>query len=252
MIFRQLFEPVSSTYTYLFGCEQTGQALLVDPVMPAWERDLAALNALGLKLAWTVETHVHADHITSALKLKQEAGSRIAYPAASRVPCADALVEEGRELRVGSVALHPIFTPGHTDDHFSYLVDGRVLTGDALLIDGCGRTDFQNGDAARLYASVHERLFALPEDTLVYPAHDYQQRRVSTIAQERDRNPRLGGGRSLEAFLALMRELKLPYPKFIDYAVPGNRACGVCPPELVADLRKYCDSMEASPQGWPV
>ena len=252
MIFRQLFEPVSSTYTYLFGCEETGLALLVDPALPAWERDLAALNALGLKLAWTVETHVHADHITSALKLKAITGCRIAYPGASRVACADLAVEEGRELRMGSVVLQPVFTPGHTDDHFAYLADGRVLTGDALLIDGCGRTDFQNGDAARLYASVRERLFTLPEDTLVYPAHDYQQRRVSTIAQERDRNPRLGGGRSLEEFLAIMRELKLPYPKFIDYAVPGNRDCGVCPPDVTENLRQYCERMEASPQGWPV
>jgi glyoxylase-like metal-dependent hydrolase (beta-lactamase superfamily II) len=249
VIFRQLFEPLSSTYTYLLGCEETGQALLVDPVLPAWERDLAALRDLGLKLALTVETHVHADHITSAQVLKREAGSRIAYPAPSAVSCADVRVEEGRELRAGGVALMPLFTPGHTDDHFSYLVDGRVLTGDALLIDGCGRTDFQNGDAARLYRSVHEQLFALPDDTLVFPAHDYQQRRVSTVAQERGRNPRLGGGRSLEEFVALMRDLKLPYPKFIDYAVPGNRQCGVCPPDIADNLRQYCEKMEASPQG---
>lgn len=249
MIFRQLFEPLSSTYTYLLGCEETGQALLVDPVLPAWERDLATLGALGLKLALTVETHVHADHITAALQLKREAGSRIAYPAVSGAPCADVRVEQGRELRVGSVALLPLFTPGHTDDHFSYVAGGRVLTGDALLIDGCGRTDFQNGDAALLYRSVHERLFTLPDDTLVYPAHDYQQRRVSTVAQERARNPRLGGGRALEEFVAIMRGLQLPYPKFIDYAVPGNRDCGVCPPGIADDLRKYCERMEASPQG---
>ena len=249
MIFRQLFEPVSSTYTYLLGCEETGQALLVDPVMPAWERDLAALSALGLKLAFTVETHVHADHITAALQLKREAGSRIAYPAPSAAPCADVRIEDGRQFRLGSIALQPVFTPGHTDDHFAYVIDGRVLTGDALLIDGCGRTDFQNGDAATLYRSVHERLFALPDDTLVYPAHDYQRRRVSTIAQERSRNPRLGGGRDLAAFEKIMRELNLPYPKFIDYAVPGNRACGVCPPDTAENLRQYCEKMEESPQG---
>lgn len=252
MIFRQLFEPLSSTYTYLLGCDETGQALLVDPALPAWERDLAAVNALGLKLACTIETHVHADHITGALRLRRETGCRIAYPAVSRVPCADEPIEDGRELRVGSLALAPLFTPGHTDDHFCYVADGRVLTGDALLIDGCGRTDFQNGDAGRLYRSVHERLFTLADDTLVYPAHDYQQRRVSTIAQEKARNPRLGGGRSLEEFVALMRELKLPYPKFIDHAVPGNRECGVCPPDVAENLRQYCESMEASPQGWPV
>ena len=249
MIFRQLFEPVSSTYTYLLGCERTGQALLVDPVLPAWERDLAALNALSLKLACTVETHVHADHITAALRLKRETASRIAYPGRSGAPCADLHLEDGRELRAGGVALMPLYTPGHTDDHFCYLVEGRVLSGDALLIDGCGRTDFQNGDAATLYRSVRERLFTLPEDTLVYPAHDYQGRRVSSIAQERSRNPRLGEGRSLDQFLAIMRELELPYPKFIDHAVPGNRQCGVCPSEISDDLRQYCEQMEASPQG---
>jgi glyoxylase-like metal-dependent hydrolase (beta-lactamase superfamily II) len=249
VIFRQLFEPVSSTYTYLLGCEQTGQALLVDPVLPAWERDLAVLNALSLKLACTVETHVHADHITAALRLKRETGSRIAYPGRSGAPCADLHVEDGRELRVGGVALMPLYTPGHTDDHFCYLAEGRVLSGDALLIDGCGRTDFQNGDAATLYRSVHERLFTLPEDTLVYPAHDYQHRRVSSIAQERSRNPRLGAGRSLDQFLVIMRELKLPYPKFIDHAVLGNRQCGVCPSEISDDVRQYCEQMETSPQG---
>lgn len=249
MIFRQLFEPVSSTYTYLLGCEDTGKAILVDPVMPAWQRDLEALAALSLELVLTVETHVHADHITSALQLKREAGSRIAFPAASRAPCADVAIEEGREVSAGSIALRPLFTPGHTDDHFAYLVEGRALTGDALLIDGCGRTDFQNGDAATLYRSVRERLFTLPQDTLVYPAHDYQQRRVSSIGQERARNPRLGGERTLEEFVLIMRELKLPYPKFIDHAVPGNRRCGVCPPELTQDLKRYCQTMEQSPQG---
>jgi glyoxylase-like metal-dependent hydrolase (beta-lactamase superfamily II) len=249
VIFRQLFEPISSTYTYLLGCPETGEALLVDPVLPAWQRDLDALKALSLELVLTVETHVHADHITAAARLKRETGCRTAYPAASRVSCADFAVEEGVELRAGGIALAPIATPGHTDDHLSYLVEGRVLTGDALLIDGCGRTDFQNGDAATLYRSVRERLFTLPDDTLVYPAHDYQQRRVSTIAQERSRNPRLGGARSLPEFVQIMRELDLPYPKFIDHAVPGNRQCGVCPADLDEKLRQYCDAMEASPQG---
>lgn len=124
-----------------------------------------------------------------------------------------------------------------------------MFTGDALLIDGCGRTDFQNGDAATLYRSVREKLFSLAPETLVYPAHDYQQRRVSSIGQERARNPRLGGERSLEQFLQIMRELNLPYPKFIDHAVPGNRACGVCPPDLDEHLRQYCEKMEKSPQG---
>lgn len=249
MIFRQLFEPISSTYTYLFGCEETRQAILVDPVMPTWERDLAELNRLGLTLAVTVETHVHADHITAARKLQQETGSRIAFPAIDALPCANIGVEHKRPLSFGSITLSPRFTPGHTGDHFCYCVDDRVLTGDALLIDGCGRTDFQNGDTHTLYRSVHEQLFTLPDDTLVYPAHDYQGRRVSTIGQERSRNPRLGGGRSEQEFAAIMAALKLPYPRFIDYAVPGNRACGDCPTPLPEDLKQYCEASSSSPQG---
>ena len=124
-----------------------------------------------------------------------------------------------------------------------------MLTGDALLIDGCGRTDFQNGDAPMLYRSVREKLFALADDTLVYPAHDYQGRRVSSIAQEKTRNPRLGGDRSLAEFVKIMQALKLPYPKFIDYAVPGNRECGVCPPGVPDDLKQYCEQIRQSPQG---
>jgi glyoxylase-like metal-dependent hydrolase (beta-lactamase superfamily II) len=249
MLFRQLFEPLSSTYTYLLGCEATGQALLIDPVVNAMERDLALVAELGLRLAYSVDTHIHADHITGALHLKQRTGSRIAAPAIDRLPCVDAPVENGVPLRMGSVELRPLHTPGHTDGHFAYVCGERVFTGDALLIDGCGRTDFQNGDARALYRSVRERLFTLPDDQLVCPAHDYQGRRVSTIAQERERNPRLGGARTVEEFERLMAELKLPYPKFIDYAVPGNRACGVCPEALPDELRVYCGRMTESPQG---
>jgi glyoxylase-like metal-dependent hydrolase (beta-lactamase superfamily II) len=249
MIFRQWFEPLSSTYTYLLGCAETGQAILIDPVIVAVERDLAELGRLGLILACTLETHVHADHITAALELKKRAGSRIAAPACDRLPCTDLGIEEGTPLLVGGIALQPLHTPGHTAGHFSYLAGDRVFTGDALLIDGCGRTDFQDGDADSLYKSVHEKLFVLADDVLVYPAHDYKGRHVSSIAQERQRNPRLGGERTLEEFRKLMAELKLPYPDFIDYAVPGNRLCGVCPGDLPEDLEKYCRQMTASPQG---
>jgi glyoxylase-like metal-dependent hydrolase (beta-lactamase superfamily II) len=249
MIFRQFFEPVSSTYTYLLGCEQTGQAVLIDPVLPAWQRDLAELRQLGLTLAWTLDTHIHADHITAARKLREEAGSRIAHPAIDGLACADLGVEEGVPLQVGSVRIEPLFTPGHTDGHHAYRVGERVLTGDALLIEGCGRTDFQNGDARALYHSVRGKLFALPDDTLVYPGHDYKERRVSSIAQEKARNPRLGGEQSLEAFEKLMAGLGLDYPKFIDYAVPGNRACGECPGGVPEALREYCEQIGHSQQG---
>ncbi len=249
MIFRQLFEPISSTYTYLLGCEDSGQALLIDPVLPTWERDLAAVNALGLKLAFTLETHIHADHITSASKLKAIAGSRIAGPALDALPCTDLGIVEGTPFSMGSVELTPIHTPGHTDNHFAYLHRERLYSGDALLIDACGRTDFQNGDATALYHSVRGKLFALDDDTLVYPAHDYEQRRISTIGQEKTRNPRLGGDRTLEDFVALMNGLDLAYPKFIDFAVPGNRECGVCPSDVPDQLQQYCGQIGDSRQG---
>lgn len=249
MIFRQLFEPVSSTYTYVLGCPQTGEAILVDPVVNSIDRDLQVLQVLGLRLAYTVDTHIHADHITAALELKKRTGSRIAAPAFDRLPCTDFGMEEGRPLQVGSISLDGLHTPGHTDGHFAYVAGERVLTGDALLIDGCGRTDFQNGDAAALYRSVTQKLFALADETLVYPAHDYSGRHVSSIAQEKARNPRLGSGRSLEEFQEIMAGLNLPYPKFIEHAVPGNRGCGVCPSGLPEELQKYCAPMAQSPQG---
>ena len=249
MIFRQLFEPLSSTYTYLLGCEDSGQAVLIDPVIVSMARDLAEVSRLGLTLAYSVDTHLHADHITAALELKKKVGSKIAAPAFDRLACADVGIEEGRPLRVGSIHLQPLHTPGHTPGHFAYRLDDRLFTGDALLIEGCGRTDFQNGDADALYASVTQKLFALPDDTLVYPAHDYQGRRVSSIAQEKTRNPRFGQQQTLEQFRGIMANLHLPYPAFIDYAVPGNQQCGVCPDDLPASMAKYCAQMTESRQG---
>ena len=230
MIFRQLFEPESSTYTYLLGCPETGTALLIDPVLETAERDLAAVHGAGLTLAWTVETHVHADHVTAAARLRQLSGCKVAYPAGEEIEGADKRLSELDGLALGTIALKPLYTPGHTDNHHCYLADGRVFTGDTLLIDGCGRTDFQGGCAATLYRSVHGKLFALPEETLVYPAHDYRARTSSTIGQERQGNARLGGGRGEEAFVALMAGLSLPYPKKIDIAVPANRRCGLIDP----------------------
>lgn len=249
MIFRQLFEPVSSTYTYLLGCTDTGAAVLVDPVINAVDRDLQLLQALNLRLACTLDTHIHADHITAARVLKERTGSQIAAPAFDHLPCTDVGMEEGRPLQVGSIRIDGLHTPGHTDGHFAYVAGERVFTGDALLIDGCGRTDFQNGDAAALYRSVTQKLFALADETLVYPAHDYSGRHVSSIAQERSRNPRVGAGRTLAEFERIMAGLNLPYPKFIDHAVPGNRQCGTCPSDLPQDLQKYCGPMSESPQG---
>ena len=249
MIFRQLFEPLSSTYTYLIGCEETGQALLIDPVVNAIERDLAVLAATGLTLAWTLDTHIHADHITAALHLKQRVGSKIAAPAIERLQCVDHGVTDNLPFVLGSVSLDCLHTPGHTDGHFAYALNDRIFTGDALLIDGCGRTDFQNGDSRALYESVTTKLFSLPDEHLVFPGHDYQQRRVSSIGQEKARNPRLGQGKTLSEFMRIMAQLDMPYPKFIDYAVPGNKLCGVCPDDLPENMLAYCDRMGESLQG---
>ena len=231
MIFRQLSEPESCTYTYLIACSETRKAVLVDPVLETVDRDLAVLQELDLELAFTLETHIHADHITSAARLRSLTGCRIAYPAMDQPAEADVGVSEVDPLLVGAVAIQPLFTPGHTDGHHSYLVGeigaARVLTGDALLIDGCGRTDFQGGCAGTLYRSVHDKIFSLPDDTLVYPGHDYNHRHVSTVGQERARNPRLGAGKSLEEFIGIMAALNLPSPKKLDVAVPANLRCGV-------------------------
>ena len=230
MVFRQLFEPVSSTYTYLIACHETREAVLIDPVLETVERDVALLNELGLSLKYTVETHIHADHVTGAARLREATGSKVAVPEKSAAAHADLPVRESEPIRFGALALEPLYVPGHTDDHHAYLLRSngawRVFTGDALMIDGCGRTDFQNGDAAELYASVHGKIFSLPDETLVYPGHDYQQRFVSSVGQEKARNPRLGGGRSVDEFVAIMAALNLPRSKKIDIAVPANRACG--------------------------
>ncbi len=246
MIFRQLFEPDSSTYTYLIGCAQTGKAILIDPVLDTAERDWQVVQELGLTLEATLETHVHADHLTGARRLKALAGSRIAYPAMLELPCADIGIREGAPFRVGELQLHPLFTPGHTDHHHAYRIDDgthdMLFTGDALLIDACGRTDFQSGDAATLYRSIHDKLFSLSDEALVYPGHDYEGRYVSCIGQEKTRNPRLGQNRSLEEFVNIMENLNLPYPRKIDFAVPGNELCGECPPNVPEEYRKPCDS----------
>lgn len=250
MIFKQLLEADSSTYTYLIGCRDTGKAMLIDPVLDTVERDVQVLHDLGLELSFTLETHVHADHLTGARRLKQRTGCRIACPAMLSLPCADIGVGEGQPVTLGSVQLHPLFTPGHTDHHHAYLIDTPVqkllFTGDALLIDACGRTDFQSGDAGDLYNSIHNKFFSLPDETLVYPAHDYEGRHVSSIGQEKSRNPRLGKGRSKDDFVALMDGLDLPYPRKIDFAVPGNEACGECPADVPEAFRGPC---AASDQG---
>ncbi len=248
MIFQQLFEPDSSTYTYLLACPETRQAMLIDPVLDTVARDLDVLQKLDLKLRYTLDTHHHADHLTGARVLRERTGCKVAYPEVEKPECADIGVSEGQTFKMGSIALEPLFTPGHTAHHYSYLLDNgtqnMVFSGDALLIEACGRTDFQGGDAAILYQSIHEKLFSLPDETLVYPGHDYEGRFVSCISQEKARNPRLGGEKTLDEFVTIMNGLDLPYPRKIDFAVPGNQICGQCPPNVPKEYRGPCDLHE--------
>ena len=245
MIFRQLFEKSSYTYTYLIGCPTTGEAVLIDPVIETVERDLDAVRELGLKLHSSLETHIHADHITGGVKLRALSSCKIAGAALDELPCRDIQIREGEPFRVGEIELHPLFTPGHTATHHAYLIDNgthRILfSGDALLIEACGRTDFQEGDPGALYDSIQNKLFSLPGDTLVYPGHDYEKRSLTTIAQEKRRNPRLVEGTTRDEFISIMNGLDLPYPHKIDYALPGNNQCGQCPDNMPPGSVRLCD-----------
>lgn len=223
----QLFDPESSTFTYVLVDRGTREAIVVDCVDHQAARDLALVRRLDLAVRYVVETHTHADHITGAARLREETGAKAAAPFKCGISPADVQLAHGDQLEFGaSEALLAIHTPGHTAGSTSYLWRGNVLTGDTLLIDGCGRTDFQSGDAASLYDSVHERLFTLPDDTRVWPAHDYRGNTVSTIGYEKRHNARLGN-RDRASFVELMGKLLLPKPKLIDVAVPANLLLGI-------------------------
>lgn len=226
MLFRQLFDKESSTYTYLIADSQSKSAILVDPVLEQVDRDLQVLQELGLTLKYGLETHIHADHITGTDRLRLLTGCLSILPENAAATCADFYIGDGNTLELGNVQIQAIATPGHTDSHMAYLVNGtHLLTGDALFIRGCGRTDFQNGNPGSLYDAVTQKLFTLPEETLVYPAHDYQGWTVSTIGEEKRWNPRFAG-RSRSQFIELMNHLDLPKPKKILEAVPANQQCG--------------------------
>lgn len=226
MLFRQLFDPETSTYTYVVADPKGRSAVLVDSVLEQVDRDLRLLKELNLKLIFCLETHVHADHITGAGKLRQLTGCQNFVPQYADVECADCHLQDGEIIHVGFIPIQAIATPGHTDSHLAFLVNQtHVLTGDALLIRGCGRTDFQSGDAGTLYDSIHSKLFTLPDEVLVYPGHDYRGQTVSTIGEEKRFNPRLQG-RDRQEFIEFMDSLNLPDPKKIMEAVPANQLCG--------------------------
>ena len=227
LIFRQLFEKESSTYTYLLGCPVTKEAILIDPVIETVDRDVRVLTQLGLTLKFAINTHMHADHITGTGKLKAAIpGSQSAISRVSGADC-DVALDDGSKVTFGERFVNSISTPGHTAGCFSYVLDDQsmVFTGDTLLIRGCGRTDFQGGSSDTLYDSVHTKLFTLPEACAVFPAHDYKGETSSTIAEEKVHNPRLS--KSKEEFGTIMANLNLSYPKKIDEALPANLKCGI-------------------------
>jgi len=226
MIFRQLFDPVSSTYTYLLAERRGGEAVIIDPVLERVDQYLQLVRELDLQLVVAVDTHIHADHVTGIGRLRDATRCATAMGEQSAAECLSLRLREGEVLKADGVRLQALYTPGHTDDSYSFLMEDRVFTGDTLLIRGTGRTDFQNGDPGAQYDSLFGKLLTLPEDTLVYPAHDYEGRTCSSIGEEVRHNPRLQVD-SRQEYIDRMNALDLEPPKLIQVAVPANRQCGL-------------------------
>jgi sulfur dioxygenase len=233
MIFRQLFDSVSGTYSYLLASRRGAEALIIDPVLEKVDRYLQLLGELDLRLIKAVDTHLHADHITGLGALRDRTSCVTVMGERTKADVVSIRLTDGEKLEIDGVALDVLYTPGHTDDSYSFVMPDRVFTGDTLLIRGTGRTDFQNGDARAQYYSIFNRLLQLPEETLVYPAHDYKGDTVSTIGEERRSNPRLQV-RSVEEYVALMNNLNLPNPKMMDIAVPANMRVGLAQEAVAA------------------
>jgi sulfur dioxygenase len=229
VLFRQFFDSESSTYTYLLASGSGREALILDPVKERVAQYLDAIEQLGLKLVLALDTHTHADHITGLGDLREATACVTMMGQFTKAECVSAHVRDGEILEVDGIRLQALHTPGHTDESFSFVLEPQqpraVFTGDVLLIRGTGRTDFQNGDPGKSWDSIVDRLFKLPDDTLLYPAHDYKGWTVSTIGEEKRYNPRLAG-KTKDEYIAIMRNLKLPDPRLMDVAIEANLACG--------------------------
>jgi sulfur dioxygenase len=223
---RQLFDPGSSTYSYLLWEPVSREALLIDPVQDQITRDLQLIRKHDLKLRYTLETHVHADHVTGSGLLRSALDSLVLAHENSRSKCADILLRDGDRIPIGARKIHVLYTPGHTDSDVCYLIAGTVFTGNVLLIRDCGRTDYRSSDAGTLYDSITERLFSLPDNTVIYPGHDHERRSCSTIGDEKAHNPRIGNGISRQRFIATTRELRCELPPRIHEVLPSDVRCG--------------------------
>lgn len=230
-MFRQLFDTESSTLTYLIVDDATREALLIDPVLGNIEHYIALLKELNAQLKYSIETHVHADHITASGTLRERFKIKTAVSEQCNPTAANIELKDGDVLTLGSQKISVLATPGHTPGSSCFMWGDRLFTGDTLFINGCGRTDFQNGSATSLYASITNKIFTLPDETLIYPGHDYNGRRVSSVAQEKLINPRIAG-KTLAEFVEIMDNLNLPKTKLMDIAIPANRRCGVPEPEV--------------------
>ena len=225
MHFRQLFHQLSGTYTYLLACEKTQKAVIIDPVSENTSQYLTLLEQLQLKLVYSIDTHTHADHITALSELRDATGCTTLMGEFTEAQCVSEKIVDGQIIDIGLIRLKALYTPGHTNESFSFYTEGKVFTGDILLIRGTGRTDFQGGDSAKSWDSINNKLFTLPDETLVYPGHDYKGWTVSSIVEEKAYNPRLSG-KSRDEYIDIMDNLNLPDPKMMDIAVPANLRCG--------------------------
>jgi len=256
MLLRQLFDHETWTYTYLLADEASGQAVLIDPVIDQVERDIKLLDELGLRLVYTIDTHAHADHITGAGMLRKRLGCQVVMSKAAGAEGVDVPVDDGDVVEFGSISLEVRSTPGHTDGCVTFVTGDHkhAFTGDAIFIRGTGRTDFQQGSAETLYESIHDKILSLPNDTIIWPAHDYRGMTFTTVGEEKKHNPRVGGGKTKEEFVAIMDRLNLPTPKKLDIAVPANLHVGVVPPKSMSGdplPERGWAAIERTPEGIP-